>query len=327
MKNRIDDNNHPQGSPKETSAENSSFTLAGKLRDYLMLFKFSLNIMVVFSAVICFLLAPGLKQYVHPWLWSILFCLGGFLVTGSANTINQIVEKDTDAKMKRTATRPIASGRMSEAEGWIVAVIAGVAGIWILGTYFNWLSARIALFSLFLYAFIYTPLKKVNSISVLVGAIPGALPCLIGWAAGNDSIFPGEHGVRDLGGWALFAIQFFWQFPHFWAIALFRKREYAQAGFPMMPLVVGDDGTRWRSLAYTVAMVVVSLVPVYLGDLHLAYAVAACGLGGWFTWKVVHSLRGRDTSIDYGVFRASIAYLTLLFLFMLVDLALPWGTT
>ena len=157
----------------------SSFTLASKLRDYMMLVKFSLSFMVVFSAVISYLLAPKIVGFNAKMI--LLLFIGGFLVTGSANTINQVVEKDTDALMKRTAKRPMASGRMSITEGWTFAVVTGLLGTGILWYFFNPLSAGLAIFSLFLYAFIYTPLKKVNSISVLVGAIPGALPCLIGW--------------------------------------------------------------------------------------------------------------------------------------------------
>ncbi|HEX6179788.1 MAG TPA: protoheme IX farnesyltransferase, partial [Chitinophagaceae bacterium] len=157
-----------------------------KIKDYVQLIKLSLSIMVVFSSVISYLLAPKVVEY--DWVSIVLLFVGGMLVTGSANAINQVVERDTDAIMKRTASRPVAAGRMSVEEGWAFAVIAGALGVFILGYYFNWLSAGLALFSLFLYAFIYTPLKKVNSIAVLVGAIPGALPCLIGWAAGDDRL-------------------------------------------------------------------------------------------------------------------------------------------
>ena len=152
---------------------------------------------------------------------------GGMLVTGSANAINQVVEKDTDAMMKRTGKRPIASGRMSANEGWAFAIITGMLGVFLLGHYFNWLSAGLAAFSLFLYAFIYTPLKKVSSIAVLVGAVPGAFPCLIGWTAGE--------GALTAGGWILFGIQFFWQFPHFWAIAWVAHSDYSTAGFKLLP--------------------------------------------------------------------------------------------
>jgi protoheme IX farnesyltransferase len=161
-----------------------------KLKDYFQLTKPSLSIMVVFSSVICYLLAPKIVAY--DWWMIVLLFIGGFLVTGSANAINQAVEKDTDSVMKRTSKRPVAAGRMPVSEAWIFAVITGAIGVFVLGYFFNWLSAGLAAFSLFLYAFVYTPLKKVNAIAVLVGAFPGALPCLIGWAAGNDAIF--ENG-------------------------------------------------------------------------------------------------------------------------------------
>jgi protoheme IX farnesyltransferase len=174
---------------KDAAQVASNIQGGNKVKDYLQLVKPSLSIMVVFSSVVSFLLVPGVQDvYSSPWLMSALLFLGGMLVTGSANAINQVVEKDTDALMKRTATRPIASGRMSVGEGWAFAVICGVAGVGILGFYFNVLSAVLAALSLFLYAFIYTPLKKVSAIAVLVGALPGALPCLIGWAAGANAL-------------------------------------------------------------------------------------------------------------------------------------------
>src|SRR5688500_7455800 len=182
-----------------------------RIKDYLQLVKLSLSIMVVFSSVISFMLTKGFEAYEDKWWRILLLFAGGMLVTGSANAINQVVEKDTDAMMKRTGKRPIASGRMSAEHGWAFAIITGALGVFILGNYFNWLSAGLAAFSLFLYAFIYTPLKKVSSIAVLVGAVPGALPCLIGWTAGE--------GQLSLGGWILFGIQCLWQFTHFWAIA------------------------------------------------------------------------------------------------------------
>src|SRR5262249_43205190 len=156
--------------------------------------------MVVFSAVISYLLAPNV---IYDLKMILLFFAGGFAVTASANAINQVVERETDAVMKRTSKRPVAAGRMSVREGWTFAVISGAIGLLILWYYFNLSAALTALFSLFLYAFIYTPLKKINSISVLMGAIPGALPCLIGWVAGADAF--------SAPGWALFLLQFLWQ--------------------------------------------------------------------------------------------------------------------
>lgn len=235
-----------------------------KLRDYLQLTKPSLSIMVVFSSVISYLLAPKVVDY--DWGMIALLFLGGFLVTGSANAINQTVEKDTDATMKRTASRPIASGRMSVAEGWTFAVTTGIMGAVILTYFFNPLSGVLALFSLFLYAFVYTPLKKVNSIAVLVGAVPGALPCLIGWAAGNDAVFGDGGGLRDWCGWVLFGIQFLWQFPHFWAIAWIAHKDYTGAGFKLLPTDVGPTkSTAVQCILYAVLLLPVCVLPFVFG--------------------------------------------------------------
>ena len=234
----------------------SSFTVRSKINDYRLLIKFSLTFMVAFSAVICYLLAPNVVEFnwkMIGWLF-----LGGMLVTGSANTINQIVERDTDAMMKRTANRPIAAGRMTVREGWIAAVVMIIAGEFILGYYFNVLSASVALVSWFIYAFMYTPMKKVSSIAVLLGGIPGALPCLIGWAAGQDEL--------SLGGWVLFAIQFFWQFPHFWAIAWIAHGDYTKAGFKLMPSVEGP--TRYsamQALIYSFVLLPAGFLPYLVG--------------------------------------------------------------
>lgn len=226
-----------------------------KIKDYLLLIKPSLSIMVVFSSVISYLLAPRVE---YNWVMILLLFAGGMLVTGSANAINQVVEKDTDAQMKRTSTRPVAAGRMSVGEGWAFAIVTGALGVFILGFYFNWLSAGLAAFSLFLYAFIYTPLKKVNSIAVLMGAVPGALPCLIGWAAGDDQL--------STGGWILFAFQFFWQFPHFWAIAWVAHKDYSAVGFKLLPANEGPTRfTAIQTIAYSLLLVPVTLLPYFTG--------------------------------------------------------------
>jgi len=241
-----------------------------KVKDYLQLMKPSLSIMVVFSSVISYLLAPKIVEY--DWAMIGLLFAGGMLVTGSANAINQVVEKDTDAQMKRTAKRPVAAGRMRAEEGWAFAIITGAAGVWLLGYYFNWLAAGLSAFSLFLYAFIYTPLKKVNSIAVLMGAVPGALPCLIGWAAGNDNL--------SLGGWVLFAFQFFWQFPHFWAIAWVAHRDYSSVGFKLLP---ADEGptkfTALQAIVYSLLLVPVTIAPFFTGMCSYNSVAGMIGLG------------------------------------------------
>lgn len=233
-----------------------------KLKDYIQLTKPSLSTMVVFSSVISYLLAPGVSKEQWSWAYIALLFIGGFLITGSANAINQTVEKDTDALMKRTATRPIAAGRMSVTEGWAFAIITGVAGVVTLTYFFNPLSGILALFSLFLYAFVYTPLKKVNAVAVLVGAVPGALPCLIGWAAGNDAVFSAGNGWKDWGGWVLFGIQFLWQFPHFWAIAWIAHKDYSEAGFRLLPAEKGPTKfTAAQTILYAVLLIPVCVLP------------------------------------------------------------------
>jgi protoheme IX farnesyltransferase len=228
---------------------------SNRLKDYLQLVKPSLSIMVVFSSVVSYLLAP--KVVAYNWLMIVLLFAGGMLVTGSANAINQVVEKETDAMMKRTATRPIAAERMSITEGWAFALICGIIGVFVLGYFFNWLSAGLAAFSLFLYAFVYTPLKKVNAVAVLVGAVPGALPCLIGWAAGADEL--------SIGGWALFGIQFLWQFPHFWAIAWVAHKDYSNAGFKLLPSELGPTKyTALQTVIYSLLLIPAGIIPYYL---------------------------------------------------------------
>ncbi|MFN4315453.1 MAG: heme o synthase [Chitinophagaceae bacterium] len=227
-----------------------------KIRDYLQLMKPSLSIMVVFSSVISYLLAPKVVE--TNWRMVGLLFVAGMLITGSANAINQVVEKDTDAQMKRTGKRPIASGRMAPNEGWAFAIITGLAGVLMMGLYFNWLAAGISAFSLFLYAFVYTPMKKVSNMAVLMGAVPGALPCLIGWAAGDDQL--------SLGGWVLFGIQFLWQFPHFWAIAWIAHTDYSRVGFKLLPADKGPTKfTALQTVIYSLLLLPITLVPYFTG--------------------------------------------------------------
>ena len=244
---------------KTTIASSNSFVLAAKVKDYFQLIKFTLSFMVVFSTVVSFLIAPNELHYFRSKVISVLLLfLGGMLITGSANAINQVLEKNTDALMKRTAKRPVASGRMSANEATIFAIFTGILGVFILAYWFNFESALVGLFSLLLYGFVYTPLKKVNSIAVLVGAIPGALPCLIGWVAAT--------GDFSIGGWVLFGIQFLWQFPHFWAIAWLAHEDYTTAGFKLLP---GDKGptkfTALQCIIYSALMIPFGLLPYFTG--------------------------------------------------------------
>lgn len=284
--------------------------LTNKLKDYLQLIKPSLSIMVVFSSVISYLLAP--KVVAYDWKMIVLLFVAGMLVTGSANAINQVVEKDTDAVMKRTAKRPVASGRMSVNEGWAFSVITGALGIFMLGNYFNWLSAGIALFSLFLYAFIYTPLKKVSSVSVIVGAVPGALPCLIGWAAGNDSL--------TAAGWVLFLLQFMWQFPHFWAIAWISHNDYTRAGFKLLPNESGPTKyTAIQTIIYSLLLIPVGVVPYFIGMSGMVSLVIISLANVFMVWKCVQLYRHMNVAAARSVMFSSYIYLPIVLLSMLAD--------
>jgi len=230
--------------------------------------KFTLSFTVVFTCVICYQIAPNI--IVFDW-WNILILtFAGLCITGSANAINQAVEKDTDAQMKRTANRPVASGRMSQQTAYAFAIIAGIVGVGLMAYQFNTLSAVLSALSLFLYAFIYTPLKKINSIAVLVGAFPGAIPCLIGWVAATNEVNPLAAFIVDgktysnAGGYALFLIQFLWQFPHFWAIAWVSHTDYSKVGFKLLPADKGPTKfTALQAVMYAVLMVPIGFLPNY----------------------------------------------------------------
>jgi protoheme IX farnesyltransferase len=297
---------------------------SSKLKDYLQLTKPSLNIMVGFSSVICYQMAPRIVE--TEWLLLLLLFIGGYLVTGSANAINMAVEKDTDAQMKRTAKRPVASGRMTVNEAWAFAVITGAIGLFILGYFFNWLSAGLAAVSLFLYAFIYTPLKKVNAIAVLVGAFPGALPCLIGWAAGNDAIFENGNGWSDYGGWVLFGIQFLWQFPHFWAIAWVAHKDYSSVGFKLLPAEKGPTKfTAMQSIVYAVLMLPVCILPyiIRLTEYKTTSGMISFGLvilaNFFLVGQCVRLYKEMDVKAARRVMFSSYIYLPVVFLALLAS--------
>ncbi len=287
------------------------------LRVYLDITRPKVMALVVFTG----LPALWLGQERWPSAMEAFWVLTGTALAGGASSaFNAYIEREADARMARTRQRPLPASillpRVVLAYGALLTTLSTV----VLAAIGGWLAAGVGLATIAFYVGVYTMwLKPRTPQNIVIGGAAGATAPLIASAAMSGEI--------SVGAWILFAIVFLWTPPHFWAIALFRKREYAHAGFPMMPLVVGDQPTRWRSLGYTLALVPVTLVPVYLGDLGLVYALGASMLGGWFTWNVAHSLKAQDYAVDYGVFRSSIAYLFLLFLMMLVDLALPWGTT
>jgi len=219
------------------------------ISDFKQLTKVGLSLSVVFSSVAGYLLAVETVDYFILFLLAI----GGFFMVGASNAFNQIIEKDTDAIMKRTQNRPLPTGRMSVNVALTIAIVFTVLGISILYS-INPKSALFGAVSIFLYTCVYTPLKAVTPLTVFVGAIPGAIPFMLGWVAATNN-FGIEAGF-------LFMIQFFWQFPHFWAIGWLQFEEYKKAGFNMLPMGAKDRGAIKQIIFYTVIMILVSIAPV-----------------------------------------------------------------
>jgi len=265
---------------EQTASWSLSEAIFGKAKDYLQLTKFTLSFLVVFSCVVGYLMVPQVNIGSAKVL---LLFIAGICITGAANAFNQLMERDTDALMRRTAGRPLPAGRMQPAEALTVALVLTLAGLILLSVYFNPLAAWVSLISLCLYAFVYTPWKRWNSLAVFVGAFPGALPPLIGWIAGS--------GTLSAGGWSLFLLQFFWQFPHFWAIAWIAHEDYQRAGFRLLP----GNGTRnayvaMQILSFTILLIMAGFLP-YLLHVYGSFALSAGLLTGAYllyrAWKLV----------------------------------------
>ena len=219
------------------------------ISDFKQLTKVGLSLSVVFSSVAGYLLAVETVDYFILFLLAI----GGFFMVGASNAFNQIIEKDTDAIMKRTQNRPLPTGRMSVNVALTIAIVFTILGISILYS-INPKSALFGAISIFLYTCVYTPLKAVTPLTVFIGAIPGAIPFMLGWVAATNN-FGIEAGF-------LFMIQFFWQFPHFWAIGWLQFEEYKKAGFNMLPMGAKDRGAIKQIIFYTGIMILVSIAPV-----------------------------------------------------------------
>jgi len=268
-------------------------------------------------ALVVFTGLPALWLGTEAWptAWQTFWILTGTAFAGGASSaFNAYVEREEDARMARTRNRPLpASALMPQlvvAYGVLLTVLSTAILTWIGGVG----AAAIALATIAFYVGIYTIwLKPRTPQNIVIGGAAGGTAPLIASAA--------MEGTPTLGAWILFAIIFLWTPPHFWGIAIFRKREYEAAGFPMMPSVVGDQPTRWRSLAYTLALVAVTLLPIWLGYLGVAYGLVAVVGGAWFTALVIRSMQVQRPTMDYRVFKGSIAYLAVLFLAMLGDLA------
>lgn len=284
--------------------------LVARFRDYSQLLKPNLSFMVVFSSVVGYLLAPGIPFDLTKVL---LLFIGGILVTGGANTINQILEREGDKTMTRTMYRPIPDGRMSTHEAWGVAAFSGLGGAWMLGYFFNPLAGVLSFISLLLYGFAYTPMKRIHPIAVLIGAIPGAFPPLLGWVAATGS-------VTGVGGWILFLIQFFWQFPHYWAIGWVGYDEYKKAGISMLPSQERTSKfTALQCMFYSLILIPIAITPRVVemtGNIGM-YVMIAMGLM-YFAASVAF-YRKNDYASAKRVMFASFIYLPVVLLALLFD--------
>jgi heme o synthase len=235
-----------------------------KIRDYATFMKCRLASLVVLSAALGFIAASDKVNWAQMgWL-----LLGGFLVTGSSNGFNQIIERNLDKLMTRTQNRPLPQGRMSVNEAFVLASLAGISGIAILAYFMNPLSGILGALALILYTSLYTPLKRITPFAVFVGAFPGAIPPLLGCVATTSGF-----GNVPLLGWIMFAGQFIWQFPHFWAIAWVTDDDYRRAGFKMLPSPGGrDKSSAFQILVYTIFLYPISLLPVMF---HFSGTVSA----------------------------------------------------
>ena len=241
--------------------------------------------------------------------------LGTGLAGGASSVLNAYIERESDAFMARTRNRPLPAASMAPTHAISYGVFLSVLSTVVLYLVGGWLAAAVGVVSILFYVFFYTAfLKKRTPQNIVIGGAAGATAPLIASAALDGHI--------SVAAWVLFAIIFLWTPPHFWAIALYRKDEYAAAGIPMMPNVVGDQGTRWRMLGYTLLLGAASMVPSFLGHLTWFYGAAAIALGAWFTWWNIKVIRARLNSVDRGMFKASIVYLFLLYGAMLADLAI-----
>jgi len=297
---------------KETLEINlvKSESISAKLKDYLLLVKLRLSLLVVFSSVVTYLTAA--MGHSINWFELSMLALGGFFVTGSANGINQIIEKDFDKLMHRTANRPLATNRISILEAAIFCTLLGLIGVALIGFYLNKTSSLLALASLLSYAFIYTPLKRISPISVLVGAFPGAVPAMLGWVA-----FTGTIGIEAL---VFFGIQFFWQFPHFWSVAWLLDDDYKRAGFKMLPSTPGrDKGTALQTLAFTLVLIPFGILPAYLGFAGIISTIIAVSGGIWMSYNAYLLFKSCDIASAKRLMFSAFIYLPLVQLAFWLD--------
>ena len=293
-----------------STAIDTKFSFKKVFSDYKQLAKVGLSLSVVFSSIAGYLLAIDVINY------QILFLLGlgGFLMVAASNAFNQIIEKDTDALMKRTMNRPLPTGRMSKTTALVFAILFAIVGLGILYS-INPKSALFGAISIFLYTCAYTPMKPISPLAVFVGALPGAIPFMLGWVAATN-----EFGIEA---GFLFMIQFFWQFPHFWSIGWLQFEEYKKAGFIMLPMDKKDQSATKQIIFYTIIMILVSVAPVLklTGAFYIhpitAIIIALLGLLMLYYGVLLHK---KQTNIEARkLMLSSVIYITMIQIIYVID--------
>ncbi|MGL4585196.1 MAG: heme o synthase [Flavobacterium sp.] len=293
-----------------SSEKNTSTSV---LTEFKEMTKMGLALSVVFSTIAGYFLAiPDLASIEITTV--IALAIGGYCMVGASNVFNQIIERDLDAKMKRTMNRPIASGRVKPSSAFILASVLTIAGIAILYIV-NPKTAMFGAISIFLYTSVYTPLKTVTPLSVFVGAFPGAIPFMLGWVAATNN-FGIEAGT-------LFIIQFFWQFPHFWAIGWFLYDDYERGGFSMLPTGKKDSKTAIQIILYTIWLIIASVFPVFgmTGRLYLTPVSAVLVLlaGIWMLWAGIKLYKKRTDKAARSLMLVSVTYISLIQIIYILD--------
>ena len=299
-----------QPKKKSLSVSPSQSVTQSLIRNFTEITKLRLSVSVVFSSVAGYLLGTDSIDFYVLFL----LCVGGYCMVGASNVYNQIIEKDLDALMERTKSRPLPAGQMKVRSAFILASALTIAGIVVLYA-INPVTAMFGAISIFMYVSLYTPLKTKTPLSVFVGAFPGAIPFMLGWVAAT-----GEFGIEP---GTLFMIQFFWQFPHFWAIGWFLFDDYKKAGFFMLPNGKRDKGTAIQVILYTIWTVLVSLIPVLgvTGKLYLTplsgTLIALLGIG--LLYYAIRLYREKTSKAAKQLMLASVSYITLLQIIYVAD--------
>lgn len=284
-----------------------AFVIA-KARAFWELLKFRLSLLVAFSCAFGYVLAsPNID-----WMVLVMLFIGGFLLSGASIVVNQVKEKDLDKVMTRTMNRPLPTGRLSVQEALIFGTVCFVISISILLIFTNPLTTALSLLSMVLYSFVYTPLKRVGPIAVFVGAIPGALPPLLGWTAATGTI---SHEAL-----IIFGIQFIWQFPHFWAIAWVADEDYKKAGFKLLPSGgTKDINTAIQIMIYTMFLIPFGLLPATFGITGMPSAIAATVCGVLFFSQTFSLMRSGDRKSALKIMFGSFLYLPIVQVAYLLD--------